>query len=157
MTRLEQDLRVSARTGGVSSAKRLWASSACFNYLRDNPSAKLVFDQLLADYSGWHWTHDSTERGLQTPAALLLNQLRVPCLVITGGRDLAYHDSVGRALRRGVPHAESFMVPHAGHLANLEAPDEVSAAISSFARAHHCDSVPPPSCERVRARVAQVL
>jgi 3-oxoadipate enol-lactonase len=150
MAQLQRDLRVSARTSGVSSAKRQWSSSACFRSLRETPSAKLVFDQLLADYSGWHWTHDNTERGLQTPAAMLLDQLRVPCLVISGGQDLAYHDSVGRALLRGLPDAESLELPHAGHLANLEAPDEVSSAILSFADARLCDSVPPPSCERER-------
>jgi 3-oxoadipate enol-lactonase len=156
MAQLERDLRVTARTSGVSSAKRQWAGSACFRSLRDSSPAKLVFEQLLADYSGWHWTHDSTERSLQTSAARLLNQLRVPCLVITGGRDLAYHVSVGRALVRGIPDAESLELPEAGHLANLEAPDEVSSAILSFARARLCDSVPPPSTEREResARVA---
>ncbi len=145
MAQLERDLRVSARTSGVSSAKRQWSSSPCFRSLRESPSAKLVFDELLADYSGWHWTHDSTERGLQTPAALLLDQLRVPCLVITGRRDLAYHDSVGRALVRGIPDAESLELPDAGHLANLEAADEVSSAILTFASARLGDSVPPPA------------
>ena len=147
MAQLQQDLRASARAGGVSSAKRRWAGSPWFKSLSDHPAARALFDALLADYSGWHWTHESTERGLQTPAALLLEQLHVPCLVITGGCDVAYHDSVGRALVRGIPGAEHRELSRAGHLANLEAPELVSEAILSFAAAQARDTVPPPASQ----------
>jgi pimeloyl-ACP methyl ester carboxylesterase len=142
MASLQRELQLTARTAGVSAAKRQWASSSWFKSARDKLGVKTVFDQLLADYSGWHWTHDSTERRLEPSAGLLLDQLRVPALVITGGRDLAYHDSVGRALLRGIPDAQALELPQAGHLAGLEEPEAVSSAILDFARSHACEAPP---------------
>ena len=134
MARLARDPQVTARTSGVSSAKRLWAASPWLRPARDSAGVRVACDEMLADYSGWHWTHGGAERGLDTPAALQLDCVRAPSLVITGGRDVAYHDAVARALVRGIPDAQALVLPDAGHLAPLEDPDAVSGAILNFAR-----------------------
>lgn len=60
--------------------------------------------------------------------------LSVPTLVIGGGRDrlLPVHHS--RRLAETVPEVELLELPDVGHVAMLERPDEVSAALASFAR-----------------------
>jgi len=60
--------------------------------------------------------------------------LTVPTLVIGGGRDrlLPVHHS--RRLAETLPDVELLELPDVGHVAMLERPDEVSAALAAFAR-----------------------
>ncbi|HSJ46275.1 MAG TPA: alpha/beta hydrolase [Euzebyales bacterium] len=60
--------------------------------------------------------------------------LSVPALVIGGGRDrlLPVHHS--RRLAETLPDVELVELPDVGHVAMLERPDEVSAALTAFAR-----------------------
>ncbi len=143
LARLERELWLAARTTGVSSARRLWAASAPFRSARENPRAQAAFEELVAGYSGWHWTHENTERGLETPAALQLDAVHVPTLVVTGGLDVAYHDSVGRALVRGIAGARSLELPHVGHLTSLEDPEALTQAILDL-----CDEAAPQSTQK---------
>ena len=89
---------------------------------------------MLADYSGWHWTHDNPAKGLEPPAAERLGELRAPALVITGGRDLPYNHTVRDALLARIKSAGVLDLPRASHMANMEEPGAVNRAIAEFAR-----------------------
>jgi pimeloyl-ACP methyl ester carboxylesterase len=41
---------------------------------------------------------------------------------------------VAREFARGIPHAELVLIPGAGHMSNLERPDEFNAAVRDFCR-----------------------
>ena len=59
--------------------------------------------------------------------------LRVPALVLVGGRDRLTPPGSARALVEALPDAELIELPEVGHSAMLEAHAEVTAAIASFA------------------------
>jgi pimeloyl-ACP methyl ester carboxylesterase len=42
--------------------------------------------------------------------------------------------SVAHAFARAIPHAEFAIIPHAGHMSNLERPAEFNAAVRAFCR-----------------------
>jgi pimeloyl-ACP methyl ester carboxylesterase len=126
-------IRASAREQSVDAAKAIWAACGWFASAREAPAIAAELDEMLADYSGWHWTHDNPAKNIDPPAAERLADLRAPALVVTGARDLPYNDAVADALVARIANASALRLPRAGHMANMEAPDEVTSAIADFA------------------------
>lgn len=58
-----------------------------------------------------------------------LGEIRVPTRVIAGADDPATPVSLGAELAEGIPGADLVVVPDAAHLANVEQPSAVTAAI----------------------------
>ena len=61
-----------------------------------------------------------------------LSAIVCPTLVISGGEDSLSPPEEMAALARAIPHARWLAIPGAGHLSNLERPDEFVAAIADF-------------------------
>jgi pimeloyl-ACP methyl ester carboxylesterase len=126
-------VREAARGKGVDAAKTIWRQNAWFEPARANPALARELDVMLADYSGWHWTHDNPAQNLEPPAAARLGELRMPALVITGGRDIPYNDAIGRELVAHIDGATALRLPNASHMANMEEPDAVNGALAALA------------------------
>lgn len=62
----------------------------------------------------------------------LLSSIKVPTLVLCGEEDVLTPPSDSEALHAGIPESSLVMLPSAGHLSNLEAPDPFSAALNDF-------------------------
>jgi 2-succinyl-6-hydroxy-2,4-cyclohexadiene-1-carboxylate synthase len=60
-----------------------------------------------------------------------LAHVRMPVLIVVGSED-GPSLRASRALAGAIPHAKLVVVPDAGHVVNLQKPDEVSAAIHAF-------------------------
>lgn len=126
-------VRSAASAGDLQGAKRIWANCAWFTSARAVPELQSELDDMVRDYSAWHWLNDNPAKGIEPPAGARLAELRMPALVITGERDLRYNAVVGQALMRSIPGATALTVPNAGHMACMEAPDAVNRAIAAFA------------------------
>jgi pimeloyl-ACP methyl ester carboxylesterase len=61
-----------------------------------------------------------------------LARIKVPALVIVGEEDALTPPSDAQFLAGGIAGAELVVLPNAGHLSNLEAPDVFSAALAQF-------------------------
>jgi pimeloyl-ACP methyl ester carboxylesterase/mannose-6-phosphate isomerase-like protein (cupin superfamily) len=64
-----------------------------------------------------------------------LSAVAVPVLVIWGEADRMIPVEHGRAYAKAIPNARFLLLPEAGHLPQLEAPDRLLAAVRDFARA----------------------
>lgn len=64
----------------------------------------------------------------------VLPAIAVPTLLVWGELDARSPLSVARAFARAIPHAELVVIPGAGHMSNLERPDEFNAALRAFYR-----------------------
>ena len=73
--------------------------------------------------------HALRERPDSTP---LLEGIRVPVLVVAGADDQITPAEGMREMASAIPDAEYVTVPEAGHLAPLEQPVAVNAAITAF-------------------------
>ncbi len=62
----------------------------------------------------------------------LLPAIRVPTLVIVGEEDAVTPPEVARQMAEGIPHARLVVIPHAGHLSNVEAPEAFNEAVRDF-------------------------
>lgn len=125
-------LATTARSSGVAAAKAVWARAGWFEAARETPAVATLLDEILADYSGWHWLHESRSRSITPGAATRLGELRVPALVVTGGRDLPYNRRIGEALVSTLPDARELVLSGAGHMPNLEDPSAVSDALAEL-------------------------
>ncbi|MEU1726730.1 alpha/beta fold hydrolase [Nonomuraea sp. NPDC005692] len=79
------------------------------------------------------WTGPrSSERFLSPPAVGRLREVAAPTLVINGLSDVPGIQEVSDILTAGIPGARRLDLPETGHLAPLERPEEVTAALTSF-------------------------
>jgi pimeloyl-ACP methyl ester carboxylesterase len=61
-----------------------------------------------------------------------LGGIRVPVLVVVGSDDAITPPAKAEEIARGIPGAAIVTIPGAGHLAPMENPDAVAAALSDF-------------------------
>jgi pimeloyl-ACP methyl ester carboxylesterase len=61
-----------------------------------------------------------------------LVRIRVPALVIVGEEDRVTPPEIARALHESIGGSQLVVVPGAGHLSNLEAPESFNRALASF-------------------------
>jgi pimeloyl-ACP methyl ester carboxylesterase len=66
----------------------------------------------------------------------LLPQIAVPTLLIWGEQDARSPLSIARQFERAIPNAELAVIPRAGHVSNLERPEEFNELIREFCRGH---------------------
>ena len=61
-----------------------------------------------------------------------LERIRVPTLLLYGGDDRLNSSALGREIRTKIVGSKFVEIPDAGHLCNIEAPEEFNAAILQF-------------------------
>jgi pimeloyl-ACP methyl ester carboxylesterase len=70
----------------------------------------------------------------------LLPGIAVPTLLIWGELDTRSPLSIARQFQDAIPETELVVIPGAGHVSQLERPEQVNEAIRNFCRAHPLDS-----------------
>jgi pimeloyl-ACP methyl ester carboxylesterase len=68
----------------------------------------------------------------RSDSSATLGAIRVPTLVLVGEEDVLTPPSEAEAMAAAIPNARLERIPHAGHLANLENPEAVNAALARF-------------------------
>jgi len=66
----------------------------------------------------------------------VLPRITVPTLLIWGEHDARSPLVVAHQFDAAIPHAELVVIPGAGHVSNLERPEQFNAAVRAFCRAH---------------------
>ena len=64
-----------------------------------------------------------------------LDEIRAPTLLVYGGDDRLNGPALGREIAAQIAGARFVEIPDAGHLCNIEAPDDFNAAVLNFLRA----------------------
>jgi len=89
----------------------------------------------------WDFSREMTTRLTWKPwmfnrqLAQLLPEVDVPALVVWGGEDRVVPLACGKQYVAALPNARLEVVPHAGHLVELEEPDALATLITEFAGA----------------------
>jgi pimeloyl-ACP methyl ester carboxylesterase len=66
----------------------------------------------------------------------LLPTVSVPTLLLWGEKDVRSPLAVARQFQEAIPDAELVVIPGAGHVSNLERPEEFNRAVRDFCHAH---------------------
>lgn len=121
-----------AREGGIPAAKESWLTHPLFAPALRQTAVAPRLVQMIDEYSGWHFVNNNQELSLDPPAVQRLQELKLPVLAIVGELDLPDFRQITEVIARQVPQAQRLIVPGAGHMANMEAPDQVLQAIAAF-------------------------
>jgi len=101
--------------------------------------ASLAGEELSADATRL-WEREIFEHFDLRP---LLGRLTMPTLVITGEKDFITGPVCAAEFSEGIPAAETVVVPGAGHMIQLEAPQAVNHAIARWLARPAIDSTQP--------------
>lgn len=125
-----------AAEGGIPAAKESWLAHPIFAPARRNPAAAALLEQIIAEYSGWHFVNPNPEQGLALPAARRLDELTLPVLLMVGEADTPDFRQIGELLAAELPDVRTVIVPGAGHMVNLEAAPVVNFELLQFLAKH---------------------
>jgi pimeloyl-ACP methyl ester carboxylesterase len=118
-------IEVAFEEGGLAAAKAAWLAHGFFGPAREKPEVAARLDRMTADYFGLTWTgHDP--HGPHPDTLALLETLPMSTAVIVGELDVPCFQEMAQVLTARIPRAYRCVVPDAGHLVNMEAPDVVN-------------------------------
>lgn len=72
----------------------------------------------------------------ETDLSDLLPQIAVPTLLVWGDADARSPRTVARQFEEAIPDTQLVVIEGAGHVSNLERPEQVNTAVREFCRAH---------------------
>jgi 3-oxoadipate enol-lactonase len=121
-----------AAVGGMQAALPLLLGHPLFSSVNARPAVASRLAEILSDYSGWHAQHADPEIELDPPALQRLCEVHASTLVVVGEKDLNDFQVSASLLANNIPGARRVMVPGAGHVLPMEAPDRFNHLLSGF-------------------------
>jgi len=76
----------------------------------------------------------------ETEMAPWLNQVRAPCIVLTGAEDGGCNPRLNRFIDQQLPHSQLVILEHLKHAILLEAPERVATPLLAFLQSNACPS-----------------
>ncbi len=114
---------------GTDAARRIWLEHPMFTRVRAIQGTAADFDRMVEAYSGFHWTTDDSQVWPDPPALERLGEIGAPTVVAVGELDTPDLQGMAEALANGIPGAQKTVVRGAGHMSNMEKPDQVTELI----------------------------
>ena len=122
-----------AKERGVKAAIDAWVAHPFFAPAAEQPSVLSRLNEIVGGYHGYAWTATTVlQEQPVTPTAEALDKVKVPTLVIVGERDIPEFREVAKHMADNIKGARLVVIPNAGHMSNMEAPELVNAAILDF-------------------------
>ena len=122
------ELYGAAAAGDIERAKEIWLECPFFAPANRNAEVRARLAAMVADYSALDGVGDDppARRPKLLPA---LAGIAVPTTVVVGELDAPSFLEMADAMAAGIPGARKVVVPDAGHMVNMEAPDAVNAIL----------------------------
>jgi pimeloyl-ACP methyl ester carboxylesterase len=70
------------------------------------------------------------------PAAQRISEVQAPTLLVRGDQDVPTITKIVDLLAEGIPNAQKVVIPGAGHVVNMEKPEDFNRAVLDFLRHH---------------------
>jgi pimeloyl-ACP methyl ester carboxylesterase len=122
------ELFTRAGAGDLDGAKRVWLDCGFFGPARRDPIVEKRLEEMVAAYSCLDWLGDDPHE--RRPKLFpLLPEIDVPTTVIAGELDVPSFLAMADAMATRIPGARKVLVPDAGHMVNMEAPEAVNAVL----------------------------
>lgn len=133
-----EDMVAAAKAGDFDTARRLLLDLPPMRPSAAMPGVAARIEEMVRGFSWEPYTRDVTYEKLP-PAGPRLHEIEVPVLIVQGALDIpAFRDSA-RLLARIVPRGEHVEIAGAGHMVNMERPDEYNRVVVEFL--HRVDSL----------------
>lgn len=118
------------RAGRFTEMMALWRRHPLTHV---TPDAQRLVDDIFADYDA------RDQRVDQDPlhfAAEDIATLPMPVLTLSGAQDSAWRRQVAEYIGANAPKGQCKIIPHSGHLANVDAADAVNGLLQNFLNTH---------------------
>jgi 3-oxoadipate enol-lactonase len=125
-----------AKAGDIGGARELWLHHGLFSPAREQPSVAAALEAMIERYSGWHWWQRDPDAGPKRPTADVLSTIAVPTLMIVGERDLPDFQDIAQRVVQGMPNVRLCTIAGAGHMSNMEAPEEFNRLVLEHLALH---------------------
>jgi 3-oxoadipate enol-lactonase len=120
-----------ARIGTTALIETLLAGLLCDHTRNERPEVVEQVRQLMANpAAGYIGALEAMKHRPDAEAELAA--IAVPTLVVVGEDDGLSPPDVARDMQERIPGARLAVLPRAGHLSNVEAPEEFNAAVAAF-------------------------
>lgn len=123
-----------ARREGLAPALEAWLADPLFAPAMAGPAGEQI-GSIVREYPGTEWlTRPAYSPYPPGPLAEAdrLGEIAAPCLVLVGERDLPDFHRIADRLAGQIPRARKCVIPGAGHMLPLEAPEPFRAQLCSF-------------------------
>jgi len=127
-------LRENVKAGHLNSTKEMWVKGDLFAPACRNQELRGRLRTIAHNWSGWHWYSTDPAIALDPPAMQRLKDLP-ETLVLYGELDMQSVHDAAAAVAIQAPNCRTVAIPDTGHMANMEAPAQVNAALLEFLRA----------------------
>ena len=121
-----------AKIKGVDSANLLFLHNSVFDVARKINSISDSVRQMVLSYSGWQWMNKNPITTLVPEAIHQLDRVNVPVLIITGEKDISDFQQIAALLHKNIKQSIKKQIKGAGHLCNMEKPDEFNRMVKRF-------------------------
>ncbi len=117
-----------------AEAMGLWKGPLVDNIFKRNPDARPIWERMIARHNPDYLlcmmkARDNTLSSVNWRARL--GEIRIPTLIVVGALDSGFLDSA-RYLNRNISDSKLEIVGNAGHMVNLEAPQDFNRMIVRF-------------------------
>ena len=119
-------------TRGLDAFRREWLEHPLMRLHSARAPMRELLQQILARYPGRDLQSTGFEADMPTAA---LSGIRTPTLILNGEFDEARRRA-GDAIHAAMAHAERAIVTGAGHLPNLDRPQEYNRILGDFVERH---------------------
>jgi 3-oxoadipate enol-lactonase len=128
--------------GDIKAWATNWSQDRFLIASAKEAARRKIYEQLVENAVKLKKFDAALEEKLSPPASQRLSEVNAPTLIVVGNVDAADVHRHCDAIKTGIRDSERFMVKDAGHLIQLEKPDEVVKKVEDFAQ----------RCERNQAR-----
>ncbi|MBI3733195.1 MAG: alpha/beta fold hydrolase [Chloroflexi bacterium] len=116
----------------AQAATALWLNDPLFAPANAQPVVGAKLAEIVNEFSGWHWVNNNPWRQPEPPAIERLAEITAPTLVVIGERDLSDFHAIAGILQERIRGARLAVIPGAGHMANMEAPEAFNKLVLDF-------------------------
>ncbi len=125
-------IKVLEKDGARAATEYWWTGN---HSVKNSVRSPNTLDSLLKmgyEYSYWGFLNKSKMKSLSPPAIKRLKEITVPTLIITAEYDIEACKENAEILATEINHAEKVSINDAGHLMNMDKPDEFNKIIVEF-------------------------
>jgi 3-oxoadipate enol-lactonase len=121
----------------VKAWARNWSQDPFLVAGANEEARRKIYEQLVENAEKLKKFDSALEEKFSPPASNRLGEIKAPILILVGEGDIADVHSCCDAIKAGIRGAERVVLKGAGHLIQLEKPDEVVKRLEDFA--HRCE------------------
>lgn len=127
-----EHLRQVFRTQGLQAFRSQWRQHPHMRLHTPDPAMRQLLDAMLERYPGLDLRAD--DPGGPPPPPVRLADISVPTLVVNGALDLESRSAAADYLCGHLPRAQRLLIGAAGHLPNLDRPQDYAEALREASR-----------------------